>query len=360
MPKLDHLKEVSTLFFKLGISAFGGPAAHIAMMEDEVVTKRKWMSREHFLDLVGATNLIPGPNSTEMAIHCGFHRAGWPGLIAAGVSFIFPACILTGVLAAFYVEFGQLPAVEPFFVGIRPVVLALILGAVMKLGQKAVKRFELGILGILVVIGVFLGLSEIAAILFGGILGMFWLQISKHIKGKKCLMVTPVFLFFLKIGMILFGSGYVLIAYLQGGLVEQLQWITQQELLDAVAIGQFTPGPVLSTATFIGYQIAGVGGAIAATVGIFLPSFVFVALLNPLIPMMRKSTWSAAFLDAVNVSAVGVMAAVLIKLAVSVLVGWKMFVIAAVGLIFVIFFKKLSSIWLVLLGSGLGYLFGLL
>lgn len=359
MMDINKTKEVAQLFLKLGISAFGGPAAHIAMMEDEVVTKRKWMTREHFLDLVGATNLIPGPNSTEMAIHCGFHRAGWLGLIVAGVCFICPAVLLTGILAFIYVSYGHIPTIEPLFIGIRPAVLALILAAIIKLGKKAVKNYELGLLGILVVVGVLKGMSEIGAILLGGFCGMIWLIISKKARGGNLFCFTPVFLFFLKIGCILFGSGYVLVAYLQGELVEQLQWINQQQLLDAVAIGQFTPGPVLSTATFIGYQIAGVSGAFWATLGIFLPSFLFVALLNPIIPVLRKSSWMSCFLDAVNVSAVGVMLAVLIKLGLNVLVDWKMIFIAIVGVGYVIFLKRFSTVWLIVLGALCGYVLNL-
>ena len=375
-----NLKEISLLFLKLGLLAFGGPAAHIAMMEDEVVARRKWMSREHFLDLVGATNLIPGPNSTEMAIHCGYTRGGWPGLIAAGICFIFPAVTLTGLLAYVYVRYGQVPAIEPFFYGIRPAVIAVIIGAVYKLGKKALKGWELGAVGAAVMVSVLTGLSEIAAILGGGILGMVWLNLKGTRGGKSMPALVPasptlfsflaasslptvvvtfsfsqLFLSFLKIGCILFGSGYVLIAYLEGEFVQRLGWLTPSQLLDAVAIGQFTPGPVLSTSTFIGYLLQGIPGAVLATLGIFTPSFVFVALLNPVIPRLRKSPWASKFLDAVNISAVGIMAAVVVELLAASVTHWTTGLIAGAGIAAVLVFKKLNAVWIVLAGSLLGY-----
>ena len=377
--EIDMLKEVAGVFFKLGLVAFGGPAAHIAMMEEEVVSKRKWMSREHFLDLVGATNLIPGPNSTEMAIHCGFHRAGWLGLIAAGVCFIFPAVTLTGLLAYFYVEYGHLPNIEPFFYGIRPAVLAIIISAIFKLGKKALKSWELGVIGFVVMLSVLMGVSEVVSILGGGLLGMVWLNTKKGkdksliflpmslkklplmtIASSSALGITfsfsQLFLSFLKIGCVLFGSGYVLIAYLEGEFVNRLGWLTQSQLLDAVAIGQFTPGPVLSTATFIGYQIQGIQGAALATLGIFLPSFLFVALLNPIIPKLRKSKWASQFLDAVNISAVGIMGAVVAQLGTASITNWKPMVIAVASIITVFIYKKVNAAWIVLGGSLVGYI----
>ena len=373
--KKNPLVELASLFFKLGLTAFGGPAAHIAMMEDEVVEKRKWMSRAHFLDLVGATNLIPGPNSTEMVMHTGLHHGGVPGLFIAGISFIFPAAVLTGLLGWFYKEYGSLPAVEPFLIGIKPAVLAIILGAVIKLGKKALKKNAYAVLGILVVISALLGVNEVIAILAGGIIGMLAIQLANRYIINGILLFPPLslpilqaqtfsditnpklFLVFLKIGAILFGSGYVLVAYLEGELVEKLGWLTQQQLLDAIAAGQFTPGPVLTTSTFIGFQISGLGGAVAATLGIFLPSFLFVALLNPLIPRLRKSTWAGAFLDAVNISAVGIMAAVLLQLGYHTLIDWKAILIAAlaIGVTFGIR-KKISSMWIVIGGAVMGYL----
>jgi len=377
-----HLKEIALLFLKIGLISFGGPAAHTAMMEDEIVTKRKWMSRDHFLDLVGATNLIPGPNSTEMAIHCGYHRAGAPGLITAGICFILPAVTLTAIIAYFYANFGKLPEIEPLFYGIRPAVIVIILNAVIKLGKKSLKSFELGIIGSFVVISVLLGLSEVTAIIGGGIAGMIWLNINekrkKGISFFACMFsaaIIPanlfaytepvrglseksvqVFLTFLKIGLVLFGSGYVLIAYLDGEVVDKFQWLTRQQLMDCVAIGQFTPGPILSASTFIGYQIDGIAGAVLATTGVFLPSFVFVALINPLIPKLRKSVLASKFLDSVNISAVGVMAAVTFTLAKSSLTDWKTTLIFGAAMVSVLIFKKIHSLWLVVGGAVAGFI----
>ena len=381
----NKLFEVAKVFFKLGLIAFGGPAAHISMMEDEVVTKRKWMSREHFLDLVGATNLIPGPNSTEMTMHCGFERAGWKGLFVAGLMFIIPAVLMTGTLAYFYVTYGDIPNVAPFLFGIKPAVIAIILGAVFKLGKKALKNWELGFIGALVIGASFLGINEITSILCAGFLGMLWFgklgdSGIKSIGPFLLLQTTPIlfkkvglgklFLVFLKIGAVLFGSGYVLIAYLDGELVENLGWLTKPQLLDAIAIGQFTPGPVLSTATFVGYQIDGYWGAILATLGIFLPSFLFVLILNPIIPKLRKSKLTRGFLDAVNIASLGIMVAVTLQLGYDVFTlsdyvgdldwNWKTVTIAiiATGISFGI--KKVSSFWIVLGGSVLGYFLSLL
>jgi chromate transporter len=380
------IKEIMLLFLKLGFIAFGGPAAHIAMMEDEVVTKRKWMDRQHFLDLVGATNLIPGPNSTEMAIHCGYHRGGFSGLVVAGLSFIIPAVLITGLLAWIYMQYGKLPAIEPFFFGIKPAVLAVILSAIYRLGQKALKGWKLAVIGTAVLAAALLGMSEIYAILAGGILGMLWLFFSDVFNsGARSLVLVPLslsalwtkgkglvlasagtiaagsisglglFWVFLKVGAILFGSGYVLVAYLDAELVNRLGWLTRQQLLDAIAIGQFTPGPVLSTSTFIGYQIHGINGALLATIGIFLPSFIFVLLLNPLVPRLRKSRFTARFLDAVNISAVAVMVSVLIKMGVDILPEWRAAVIAVISLILTFAVKKIGSGWIIVIASATGY-----
>ena len=374
---MNRLLELTQLFLKLGIIGFGGPATHIAMMEDEVVTRRNWMSRDHFLDIVGATNLIPGPNSTEMTMHVGYHRAGWPGLIVAGSCFILPAVLITAALAWGYVQFGSLPQVAPFLIGIKPAILVIILGAVWKLGQKALKGWRLAVIGIGVLAAVFLGVNEVIALLGGGLIGMLWLRLSERWLGQAAALLLPIpglrggladhlqagqppnlwelFLFFLRIGSILYGSGYVLVALLEGGLVHDLGWLTQQQLLDAIAIGQFTPGPVLSTATFIGYLILGLPGAIVATAGIFLPSFIFVGLLNPIIPRLRQLSWTAAFLDAVNISAVALILAVLINLGRTTLTAWPAWVIAILATVATFRFK-LSSAWVVLGGAVLGWL----
>ncbi|MEZ4702483.1 MAG: chromate efflux transporter [Rhodothermales bacterium] len=372
------LMELARHFFRLGLIAFGGPAAHIAMMEDEFVTRRQWLSREHFLDLVGATNLIPGPNSTEMTMHIGYERAGWPGLFVAGASFIFPAAVLTGLLAWLYVTYGTLPAVEPFLYGIKPAVISVILGAIWKLGGKAVKDWRFAVLGVAVAASVLLGLNEIQALFAGGFLGMVWFrapgsaargaflpllpQDSTAVAAGSAaagvaagVSLTQLGLYFLKIGAILYGSGYVLIAFLEGGLVDDLGWISRSQLLDAIAMGQFTPGPVLTTATFLGYVISGAPGAVVATLGIFLPSFIFVLILNPIIPKLRRSPWTAAFLDAVNVAAIALMAAVVVQLGMETLVSWRSVVIAAAAAVLVVRYKT-NAAWIVLGGAVAGWL----
>jgi chromate transporter len=354
------LVELACLFLKLGSTAFGGPAAHIAMMHDEVVRKRQWLDEQHFLDLVGATNLIPGPNSTEMAIHCGHERAGIAGLFTAGAAFILPAGLITGVLAFLYKEYGALPQVEPFFYGIKPAVLMVILGAVYSLGKKAVKNRKLFLLGLAAAMGGLAGGNTALLILGLGAIGMLWLHGARRSGGTLCA-VEPVsllllFAVFFKIGALLFGSGYVLVAYFQTELIDKAGWITQQQLLDAIAVGQFTPGPLLSSATFIGWQIAGFYGALLATLGMVLPSFLFVWILNPLIPKMRNSKKMAGFLDAVNVAAIGVMAGAAVLLGRQVLVDWRAWLIAALAAVAVFRYKKLSPFWIVIGGAVLGRL----
>lgn len=384
-PSKQSLNELARLFLRLGLTAFGGPAAHVAMMEDEVVERHGWMSRQHFLDLMGATNLIPGPNSTEMTMHVGYERGGFRGLFIAGGSFIGPAVLLTALLAWLYVRYGALPQAVPFLAGIKPAVMAIILGAVWKLGKKAVKGWQFVAIGLVVFVASVLGVDALVALLIGGVGGAIWLVASGSIKrkggggGKQAAMfLGPLFskktavvaslmavgsevtlwrlgLAFLKIGTVLYGSGYVLIAFLEKDLVNQLGWLTQAQLLDAVAIGQFTPGPVLSTATFIGYLVAGFPGAIVATLGIFLPSFLFVLILNPIIPRLRERVWTAAFLDAVNVAAVALMAAVTLALGQETLVSWQAWIIAGLGVLGTFGFK-LNSAWVILGGAVLGYL----
>lgn len=375
----SNLVEIAKLFLKLGIIAFGGPAAHIAMFEDEVVTKRNWMNHQHFLDLVGATNLIPGPNSTEMALHIGYHKGKIPGLIVAGLSFMFPAILLTGFFAYLYVLYGNLPQVEPFLYGIKPAVIIIVLNAVYKLGKKAVKGWKLIAVALSIGILNFMGLNEIFSILLGGIFGALFLLISEkknklnsiaplafillflkpltQVIEKSEVSLTKLFLTFLKIGTVWFGSGYILVAYFNGELVEGLHWLTRKELLDAIAVGQFTPGPFLSSATFIGYQIAGISGAILATIGIVIPSIIFVLILNPLVPRLRKSAYLSKFLDAVNVSALAVMFVVAIKLGAEVLIDWKTILIALLSAAAFLSIKKMNSAYIVLGGALLGYLF---
>ena len=361
-----NLKEVAALFFKLGSISFGGPAAHIAMMEDEVVKKRKWMTHQHFLDMVGATNLIPGPNSTEMTMHCGHERAGWKGLIVAGVSFVFPAVLITMVFAWLYQQYGQLPKVEPFIYGIKPAVIAIILGAVYRLGKKALKNVELGILGGLTLTACLVGVNEIIALFGCGFLGLV-LYLIRHSKGDlysfsplvliqlaPSASILKILWIFFKVGAILYGSGYVLFAFLDAELVST-GLLSRQELIDAVAVGQFTPGPVLSTATFIGWQLGGFWGAVAATVGIFLPSFIFVSILNPFIPKMRKSRMFAAFLDAINIAAVAVIVAVCVEMGKDTLTDWRTIVIALLSIVGVLAFKNLNSAFIVIGGALVGY-----
>ncbi|TVQ45661.1 MAG: chromate efflux transporter [Gloeocapsa sp. DLM2.Bin57] len=370
------LKEIALVFGKLGVVGFGGPAAHIGMMEDEVINRKQWLDRGHFLDLVGATNLIPGPNSTEIAIMLGYVIRGYPGLIIAGVSFIFPAVLITGILAFIYQNFGSLPEINPLLTGIKPIVITIIINALWKLGKKALKSWQLVIIGLIVVGLVVWGVNEIIALLLGGIIGMFWLgRFSGTLFSSAMIFLlntnpsTPadspklwqLGLFFLKIGSVLFGSGYVLVAFLEGELVNNYQWLTQQQLLDAIAIGQLTPGPVLSTATFIGYIILGVPGAIVATVGIFLPSFILVLLLKPIIPKLRNSRLTSGFLDAVNVSAVALMVVVIYRLGIATLSepwGNFSFNLPGLGLIilsgFLLLRYKVSTPILVLMGGLLG------
>lgn len=368
MEKKGNLKEIAGLFFKLGSIAFGGPAAHIAMMEDEVVKKRKWMNHEHFLDLVGATNLIPGPNSTEMTMHCGYEQAGWRGLIVAGASFIFPAVVITAIFAWLYQQYGHLPNVEPFIYGIKPAVIAIILSAVYSLGKKALKNVTLGILGGLTLLVSLVGVNEIIALFSCGAIGiLIGLAKQKRSTANSFLPILlipaaigtvgyfKIFLTFLKVGALLYGSGYVLFAFLDAELVMK-GLLSRQELIDAVAVGQFTPGPVLSTATFIGWQMGGIWGAILATLGIFLPSFLFVAFLNPIIPKLRKSKIMASFLDAVNIAAVAVIVSVVVSMSKDTLTDWRTIAIGIVSLSVVFGWKKLNSAFIVIGGAALGYL----
>ncbi len=375
MSESKKLKEVAKVFFKMGVFAFGGPAAHIAMMEDEIVKRRKWMDQQHFLDLIGATNLIPGPNSTEMTMHCGHERAGFKGLIIAGLSFILPAIFITGLLGFLYVEYGKLPEVEPFIFGIKPAVLAIIASAVFKLGKKAIKGWELGALGAVVLSASLLGVNEVLALLGAGVLGAVYFTVKAKLV-NTAMSFTPflattalgslglklsslnVFWTFIKVGAVLYGSGYVLFAYLDAELVER-GWLTRQELLDAIAVGQFTPGPVLSTATFIGYQLTGFWGAIGASVGIFLPSFIFVLLLNPFVSKMKKSKPLRFFLNSVNVSAVAVMAGVLFTMSTETLINWQAILIATISVVVTFVLKKVNVMYTILGGSLLGYILNL-
>ena len=368
----DALREVVRLFLRLGFTAFGGPAAHIAMMHDEVVVRRGWMAEQHFLDLVGATNLIPGPNSTEMAIHIGYERAGWRGLIAAGICFIMPAVLIVLGLAWAYVEYGNTPQGDALMYGIKPVIIAIVVQALYRLVPTALKGPLLAAIGVGALALYLLGINELL-VLFGGALLVVAIQAVRRFPSTVAMLLPlaglerglrqavtnyPVsldrlFLIFLKVGALLYGSGYVLLAFLRNDLVVNYGWLTDQQLLDAVAIGQFTPGPVFTTATFIGYVLAGIPGAIVATLGIFLPSFFFVALLARIVPYIRKSPWTAAFLDGVNVAALGLMAGVTWQLGRAALIDIPTILLALVAGI-LLFHFKLNSAWLVLAGGIIG------
>ncbi len=361
------MKEIFQYFFKLGWVAFGGPAAHVAMMQDDLVERKKWLTNEEFLDYMGATNLIPGPNSTEMTMHAGYHRGGAAGLFIAGMSFIFPAVCLTLAVAVFFEKFSEIEWVVPIINGIKAAVLSFIVGAIIKLGKKAVKTRFLAAIGVLVMVASFFGINEILCILAAGVLVLLYHLATDRSRLNN---FAPLLLFsaaaaipyskwklffiFLKVGAVLFGSGYVLFAYLDGELIDQVGWLSHEDLVEAIAVGQVTPGPVLSTATFIGYKVGGFSGAILATLGIFIPSFFYVWLLNPLIHKMRKSKPLTAFLQAVNVAAVAVMVVVSVKMAESILIDWKTIAICALSFFVYFYFKKINTLWIILGGAVLG------
>ncbi len=384
----QRLSELAAVFLRLGTIAFGGPVAHIAMMEDEVVKRRQWMSQETLLDLIGVTNLLPGPNSTELAIHIGYERAGWRGLFIAGSCFILPAMLIVWLLAALYDRHQTVPQITWLLYGIKPVIIAIVLQALWKLGKKAAKDTPTRIAGAMAIAAYLLGFDEILLLLVLGLGVMLvkirqrkgappqaptkaptkaptgaWLlpisgtlaQISSATAATTSISWTGVFLFFLKIGCVLYGSGYVLLVFLQRDLVERNQWLTSQQLLDAVAIGQLTPGPVFTTATFVGYLLAGNAGALAGTIGIFLPAFLLVWAVNPWVSKWRRSPWTGGFLDGVNAASLGLMAGVTYTLGRSALVDW-LTVIVAIASAIVVFRFKLNSAWLVLVGGTIGLL----
>jgi len=367
-----RLKEIARLFLKLGLTAFGGPAAHIAMMRQEVVIKKQWLSEQHFLDLIGATNLIPGPNSTEMAIHIGQERGGWKGLLIAGFCFIMPAVLITGVLAVLYKSYGQLPQVQPFIYGIKPAIIAVIIAAIYPLAKKSLQTIELGIIGIVALITSLIGWSEIIVLFGAGFvaMGLAAIRLRRVNSAMNFIpMLVPglagqgltsplnirLFLSFLKIGAILYGSGYVLFAFLDAELVAK-GILSRQQLIDAIAIGQFTPGPVFSSVTFIGYQVNGLSGAIVSTIGIFLPSFLFVALLNPLVKKMRGSKLFAAFLNAVNVASIALILVVCYEMGKDSITDWRTIIILLTSAVILFKFRTINSALIVLGGSAAGYL----
>ncbi|WP_306349898.1 chromate efflux transporter [Flavobacterium sp. '19STA2R22 D10 B1'] len=372
MEEKNNLKEIAKLFLKLGIIGFGGPAVHIAMMQDEVVVKKKWLTEQHFLDLIGATNLIPGPNSTEMAIHIGHEKAGWKGLIVAGICFIFPAVIITGFFAWLYKEYGQIPEIKPFLYGIKPAIIAIILSAIFPLAKKSLKTIQLGIIGGIILLLSLLNYNEIILMFGAGIIALLIYYLKQNtnksintflpltllqVSNTNIISATNLnlFLIFLKIGAILYGSGYVLFAFLDAELVET-GLLSRTQLIDAIAVGQFTPGPVFSSVTFIGYQINGLPGAIISTIAIFLPSFIFVALLNPLVKKMRNSKMFSTFLDAVNVASIAIIISICLEMGKETIIDWRTILIAFLSIIITFNYRKINSAFVVLGGSIIGYI----
>ncbi|HMK83591.1 MAG TPA: chromate efflux transporter [Candidatus Bathyarchaeia archaeon] len=383
------LKKVALSFLKLGIFAFGGPAAHIAMMEEEFVRRHRWLPREKFLDLLGAASLIPGPTSTEVAIYIGFLHAGWIGLLLAGICFIIPAAIIVTILAWLYVQFGSLPQTISVLYGIKPVVVAVILQALWGLGRSALKTRFLAVICLVSFVVSFLGINPLTILIGAGSVVGICNWICRPRDGKRSsfalallLMVLPlvflvqtaaawtsrirfpldlasVFVIFLKIGSVVFGSGYVLLAFLRNDLVVNLHWLNDSQLLDAVIVGQVTPGPVFTTATFIGYLLFGLPGAFVATVGIFLPAFLLVAISGPLVSRIRQSLVAASFLDGVIVGSLALMAYVTYELGRSALIDIITVTWAIVCLLLLIRFR-VNSAWLVLAGATIGFLMSLL
>lgn len=369
------LVELALLFLRLGATAFGGPAAHVAMMQDEVVRRRKWLSEERFLDLLGATNLIPGPNSTEMAIHIGWERRRWAGLVIAGVAFIVPAMLITGALGWVYVRYGSVPTAAWLLYGVKPVILGVILQAIWGLAPKAARTTGLRVLAVAAAVLVAVGVNELAVLFGSGAVAVLVSQLHSDTKppsgdtsclfapmlpvavgvaGAGAVTLSSLFWIFFKIGSVLFGSGYVLLAFLRADLVERLGWLTEAQLIDAIAIGQVTPGPVFTTATFIGYLLAGPSGALVATAGIFFPAFIFVAVSGPLVPKLRASPIAGAFLDGVNVASLALMTVVTLQLGRAALIDVPTIVLAAVAAVLLVWFR-LNATWLIVGGAAAGW-----
>jgi chromate transporter len=368
------LGELARLFLRLGATAFGGPAAHIAMMHDEVVRRRGWLDEPRFLDLVGAANLIPGPTSTELAIHIGWEQRRWAGLAVAGLSFIVPAVLITGAIAWAYLEYGTTPSVAWLLYGVKPVVLAVVLQAIWLLVPRAARTWPLRALGALAVVAAALGVGELVVLACAGAAALAWHLAAVRPMGPGLPLVPllpfaaaaatgaaatavtlpALFAVFFKIGAVLFGSGYVLLAFLRADLVEHLGWLSEAQLIDAIAVGQVTPGPVFTTATFIGYLLAGPGGALVATLGIFLPAFVFVALSGPLLPRLRASPRAAAFLDGINVASLALMVVVTVQLGSAALVDVPTVALGVVATCLLLVLR-VNSTWLVLGGAAAGW-----
>ncbi|MGA8144883.1 MAG: chromate efflux transporter [Candidatus Acidiferrales bacterium] len=370
-----NVREVASFFLKLGFTAFGGAAGHIAMMRRELVDRRKWISEQDFLDLFGIMNLIPGPSSTETVIALGYWRAGWPALILAGVLFVLPAMLMILGLSWAYVRYGMLPAAQWILYGINPMVIAIVADALWSLGRTAIKSVWLALMAIASLVLYFSGVS-IVAILVGAAALTAVVGYSKA-RGKQPMLgifpalgagvgaaavaasaipfsMTRLFLTFLKIGAVSYGSGYVLLAFLRADFVAHLHWLTDKQLLDAIAAGQITPGPIFASATFVGYLTGGLKGAMLATIGIFLPSFVFIAILFPLIPKLKGSPWARIFLDGINAVTVGLMAAVSWQLARGAILDAFTATEALIGLLILRRFK-INSAWLILGGLVAGF-----
>ena len=373
-----RLREVALLFLKLGATSFGGPAAYIGLMYHEVVQRRHWVDEQKFLDLVGATNLIPGPNAAEVASHLGLIRAGRRGLIASGVLFILPGMFATLIVAWAYVKYGSLPEVTWLLYGIKPVVIAIVIQALWNLGRTGIKGPSTVTVGISVAVLYLLGFNEIALLFAGAGFVVMVHSLRRFSKRGLSAMVTippllaalPVtpyaavvpfsqptlFLTFLKIGSVLYGSGYVLLAFLRSAFVVDLGWLNNQQVLDAIAAGHITPGPVFSSATFVGYLVGGWPSALLATLGIFLPSFLLVGLLSRILPLLRKSPWSAAFLDGINAASLGLMAGVTIQLGRVAVVDVFTIVLTLCAL-FIVFRFRINSAWLILGGGLIGMVY---
>ena len=375
----ERIREVAGFFLRLGLTAFGGPAAHIAIMHREVVERRNWLDEQRFLDLLGAANMIPGPTSTELAIFLGFERAGWAGLFLGGVCFILPAMLIVIGLAWAYVRYGTLAQAGWLFYGIKPVIIAIVLQALWGLGRKAVKSIPTAIIGVAVLVLYLLGVNVLVLLAAGGLALLiiealrqrkqvpplagwiplaFW-SLPAAAAGATAYSLPLLFLTFLKIGAVLYGSGYVLLAFLHADFVVRLGWLTDQQLVDAIAIGQVTPGPVFTTATFIGYLLGGLPGALLGTLGIFLPSFAFVALIHPVIKRLRSSPWTAAFLDGVIVASLGLMAGVSGQLGLAALIDPFTIVLALAAAV-ILFRYKVNATWLILAGALAGVAFKLI
>ena len=351
--KKERQKEIIKVFLKLGSLAFGGPAAHISMMDEEIIEKRKWISREKFVDFIGATNLIPGPNSTEMVIYLGLQRGGVIGLFLAGISFILPAMAIILGFGYFYVNYGSVPQVSSILDGVKPAIIAIVIQALYRLGKSVIKdRFTL-LFGLIIGGLYLLGISEILLLIIAGFLMMMFKNRDKFKDKFLSVSLPMIFLLFLKIGSVLYGSGYVLLAFLEAEFVKKLGVLTMQQLIDAVAIGQFTPGPVFTTATFIGYLLNGIPGGILATIGIFLPAFLLVLILNPIMHRLRSSEWLSGMLDGVNIASLVLMLGVSIKLATSSITNWMTFVIFISSYIALIKFK-INSVWIIIAGGLIG------